>query len=116
MDSYKSSPTRIELENNINIAEKAVTIARQALQEFNAKAENNIYNDLNKANCWVEGLLYKKAEDDCEGSFNCGQYQYTQEFIVDNIKYIGTLTVGYGRHDKTYYFVDEHEYSFKEVK
>lgn len=55
------------------------------------------------------------ADDDCEGSHNCGLDEYRQEYIVDNIKYVGILNVEYNRHDKTYYYVEDSSYSSRKV-
>ena len=66
----------------------------------------------------IKEALGNKAHNDCEGSYNCGQSKYTQEYqLIDSDEvYLGKIEVEYNRHDKTYYFVDEVEYSFSEVK
>ena len=51
------------------------------------------------------------AFEDCEGAGNCGMDKYTQEFIVGDMHYIATLTVEYNRHDKTYYYIDETDFT-----
>jgi hypothetical protein len=71
-----------------------------------------------EAEYMVEGLLQNKASNNCEGSNCCGQPEYTQEYqlIDSDAVYLGKIKVEYNRHDKTYYYVDEVEYSFSEVK
>ena len=62
--------------------------------------------------------LGEKASNDCEGSYNVGQDEYTQQYqlIVEDTIYEGKIEVQYDRHDKTYYYVDEVDYSFSEVQ
>ena len=116
MHNYNNDPTRVRLQANILDAKKAVAAARVDLALYNALAENNVYDNLEEANEWVRGQLYTMADEACEGAFNRGERAYEQEFIVDGVKYIGTLEVEYGRHDKTYYFIDANYYTFKGVK
>lgn len=108
--------TKQELEANVANARKALFDAESVLYAFGSLAENNVFDAPDKALSSVEYNLIDRAfEDceDCEGAGNCGAPQYTQEFIVDGVKYRGILTVNYNRHDKTYYCIDsstfEHE-------
>lgn len=70
------------------------------------------------ARCRIEDVLCSEAHNDCEGSYNRGNDEYTQEYqlIDSDVIYLGKIEVEYNRHDKTYYFVDEVEYSYSEVK
>jgi hypothetical protein len=104
--------TREELQNAITLAEGGLSLAKTALAEFEAKAENNVFESLDKAVYKIEGMLESRANQDCEGSHNCGQDEYTQEFMVAGVKYIGTLKVEYNRHDKTYYYVESSDFSY----
>ena len=63
-------------------------------------------------------VLQDKAHNDCEGSNNRGNDVYEQgyQLIDSDAVYLGRIKVEYNRHDKTYYFVDEVEYSYSEVK
>ncbi|EJO27457.1 hypothetical protein QWC_31731 [Achromobacter marplatensis] len=63
----------------------------------------------------VEEMLRGRAHEDCEGSYNCGAEVYDQEFMVDGVKYVGTLKCEYNRHDKTYYYLEEAEFSVEKV-
>lgn len=64
----------------------------------------------------TEELEYR-ASNDCEGSYNCGSDLYEQDYtLIDSpVVYTGKIKVEYNRHDKTYYYVEEVQYSFKEV-
>lgn len=104
--------TRKELTAAITAAQANLTAAQDALKVFEAKAENNVFESLEKAAYKVEGMLERRAHQDCEGSHNCGQDEYTQEFMVDGVKYIGTLKVEYNRHDKTYYYIESSDFSY----
>lgn len=104
--------TREELTAAITAAQANLTAAHGALAAFEALAENNVFESLEKALGKVEAMLEHRAHEDCEGSHNCGQDEYTQAFMVDGVKYIGTLKVEYNRHDKTYYYVDGTDFSY----
>lgn len=43
------------------------------------------------------------------------QETYEQEFIVSGVRYLGTLECEYNRHDKTYYYVEDAKFSYKEL-
>lgn len=105
--------TKQELESNVADARKALSDAEAALYAFGSLADNNVFDALDKALSSVEDKLSDMAFEDCQGAHNCGAPQYTQEFIVDGVKYRGILTVEYNRYDKTYYYIDsstfEHE-------
>ena len=93
------------------------------------KAQSNI--DLIKSNlCFFQfdnhedarysimWMLQYKAHNDCEGSNNRGDDVYEQEYqlIDSDVVYEGKIEVEYNRHDKTYYFVEDVEYSYSEVQ
>lgn len=63
----------------------------------------------------MEDKLLGQAREDCEGAYNCGADHYDQEFMVGDVRYLGTLTVEYNRHDKTYYYIDGSNFSYKTV-
>ena len=65
----------------------------------------------------IKETLQDKAHNDCEGSYNRGNDEYTQEYqlIDSDVVYLGKIEVEYNRHDKTYYFVDEVYYCHIEV-
>jgi hypothetical protein len=106
-------PTREQLIQAINDAEAALNAAKGALDDFDSRAENNVFADLETAEDEMTDKLVGMASDDCEGAGSVGCDEYTAEFTVDGVVYIGTLTVEYNRHDKTYYYVDEYEFTYK---
>lgn len=101
-----------KLERAIDLAKLHLREAEDALAQFCAKAENNVFETLDDALCTIEEVLRDKARADCEGSYNCGNPEYTQAFMVSDVEYVGTLKVEYDRHDKTYYYVDSAKFSY----
>jgi len=104
-------PTRQELEAVISAAKLTLKRAREALQEWESLAENNRYDDMGTAEQEIAERLERQAVKDCRGSYNCGADCYTQDFIVGEKTYRGTLTCEYNRHDKTYYYVESCEFT-----
>jgi hypothetical protein len=102
---------RAELEAAISSAKSLLRDAEFNLSEFEARAENNVFETLEDADGKIEDKLLAEAHADCEGSYNCGDESYTQDFMVGGLKYRGTLNVEYNRHDKTYYYIDGSDYS-----
>jgi hypothetical protein len=105
--------TREQLLLSIKEAENVFEKAKNALSVFDRKPENNFYASLKDAQ-GLEKILRKKAVDDCEGAGNCCFDTYIQTFLIDGNKYEAILHVEYGRHDKTYYFVEESKFSIEE--
>jgi len=101
-----------DLIDTVQEAKTALEKAETELAAFDMLAENNVFADRGYANSAIEDILLGRAFDDCEGSGNCGLDEYQQEFIVDGCIYVGKLTVEYNRHDKTYYYIDESEYTY----
>lgn len=101
--------TREELEAIVSNCTKALAEARQNLDNWNTAIEHNVYNSIGGAAILAETLA-DKAREDCEGSYNCGESIYTQDFLVGSTPYRAVLECEYDRHDKTYYYLDE--YSF----
>jgi hypothetical protein len=102
-----------ELQDNVKSATIALEKATMALEIFKSSPQNNVFESVEKACSELEDRLTNQASDDCEGSHNCGQSEYHQEFIVDGVHYIATLTCEYNRHDKTYYFIDTSKFTYK---
>ena len=106
---------REQLLNDIRLAEEVLSARKAALAAFDEAPENNVFDNLQDALDTIEGKLYDLAHQDCKGSYNCGNEFYTQKFIVDGVVYEGTLHVEYNRHDKTYYYVDETQFTYEEI-
>lgn len=105
--------TKIELEQAVNAAKKALEQAELNLLNYKFSAEDNVYKSLEEAIEEVTEKLEDQASEDCEGSYNCGLDEYCCPFSVDGVNYIGILRCDYGRHDKTYYFVDRAVFTYK---
>jgi uncharacterized protein YchJ len=109
------TPYETALNHTITTARAALQRAEQALAAFKASPENNVFRSLEHAQDELTEKLLDLAAEACEGSHVHGLYEYTQEFIVDDKRYIATVKVEYNRHDKRYYFVDGHSYSAAEA-
>lgn len=105
-----------QLEADIKAAEVALENAKLALEEFESSIENNVFASLDEASWKLEDRLRDQARADCEGSHCCGAAKYWQEFMVDGVKYLGTLSVEYNRHDKTYYYIECANFSHTKVE
>jgi Tfp pilus assembly protein PilX len=106
--------TKEELELVVENAKAALRRAEDALLEWSDRAENNVFATMEEAEAAIENELLVLARDDCEGAYNCGADSYSRAFMVDGKKYVGTLTCEYNRHDKTYYYVDGHDFTVAE--
>lgn len=106
---------KIELENHVATAKLALQAAELVLANFIASPENNVFPSLEEAEGELEERLRGIAREDCEGAGNCGLEEYEQEFIVDDVLYLGKLSVEYDRHDKTYYYVDRARFTYEPV-
>lgn len=104
--------TKQELIEAVKAAYVAVAVAEAAVEAFDDLPENNVFESLSQAEDAVHDALLDRASADCEGSHNCGLDKYERKFIVDGKTYIGTLKVEYNRHDKTFYYVDEHKFTY----
>ena len=106
-----------DLQDAVAQAQIALADAEDALEAYEDSIENNTFSgtSLEEAAYKVELRLEAKAGQACEGSYCCGLEKYTQEFVVDGVKYLGTLTCEYNRHDKTYYYVEESDFTYTEI-
>ena len=102
---------RAKLCDDIAKIELQLIHAKSTLAAFDALPENNTFDDYQDACRNIEGKLASMAHADCEGSYCYGADEYEQEFIVKGKQYLGKLTVQYNRHDKTYYYVDETDFT-----
>lgn len=102
--------------NTINDLRTKLRAAECELYVLQSLADSNRFSDINVAERAIEAKLEAEANKDCEGSYNCGNPQYTQEFYVDDQLYIGVLDVEYNRHDKSYYYVEESTFTVKKLE
>lgn len=108
--------TKQELEQAVKDARANVESAEAALAAFEASPENNRFNDLDTALGTIEDALREEAYEDCQGAYNCGSDTYSREFYVGDTLYRGTADFEYNRHDKTYYYIEECNFTYEEVK
>ena len=108
--------TREQLVQQVQDARGALTAAETALQEWVALPANNVFATMEDAEGTLEDRLRDQAFADCEGAGNCGADTYTQGFVVDGAEYVATLTVEYNRYDKTYYYIEESDFSVAPVE
>lgn len=101
--------TRDELLKIVEHCAAALSKAQNDLIEWDQAIENNVYDSVEAAGI-LEDVLLDRARNDCEGSYNCGEEFYTQDFLVDEVAYRAVLKCEYNRHDKTYYYVDGHKF------
>jgi len=106
----------IAKQNEINDLRQSLTAAETELHLLQSSPENNKFSSMKVAVSAIEDKLLSEASNDCEGSYNCGNPQYTQEFYVNDVLYVGVLDVEYNRHDKTYYYVEESTFTVKKVE
>ena len=107
--------THEQLKTNVEEASKVLLKAKQALSQFETTPEFHTYNSVKGAEYKLENLLLNEAKEDCEGSYNIGQDEYEQEFIVDGKHYLFTLKCEYDRYDKQYYYVYSSSYTVEEL-
>ena len=88
-------------------------LIQNKIDEIDASLYNHIYLNIESAECALMEKFRDMAFDDCEGAGNCGDDEYTQKFIVDGKIYLGTGLFQYNRHDKTYYYIDDSNWSCK---
>ena len=65
----------------------------------------------------LSDLMESWAFNDCEGAGNCGAEQYEQAYQITGEPdvYLAVIDVEYNRHDKTYYYIEECEYSWSKL-
>lgn len=105
-----------DLEKAVKDARTNLESAESALAAFEASPENNRFDDLDTALGKIEDALRHEAYEDCQGAYNCGNDTYTREFYVGDTLYRGTAEFEYNRHDKTYYYIEECNFTYEEVK
>ena len=108
--------TRQDLVNGVLVATVALQVAKKALADFDSLPENNVFESMELAEARIQNVLLREAKNDCEGANNCGVDEYRRKFMVDGIVYEGILRCEYDRHDKTYYYIDRHEFEVVEIK
>ena len=106
----------IEQQEIVSDLRNKLRVAEDELYVLKSLPENNKFTCMKVAERTIENKLEAEAHADCEGSYNYGSDQYTQEFYVNDQLYIGVLDVEYNRHDKTYYYVEESTFPVKKLE
>ena len=106
---------RENLEEIEVVCSRALSLVQNALIAWDAVAEHNVFSTLDGARGTIEELLIDQAMADCEGSDTCGAEQYSREFLVAGTKYVGILDCEYDRYNKTYYYLENYEFSYREI-
>jgi hypothetical protein len=102
------------LRYQLDDAEKSIAMLRATIQDMKNALCMHCYESHDAAEAAIYAKLESEAHNDCEGSYNCGAECYFQEYTVSGSPdiYVAKLSVEYNRHDKTYYFIEDTEYSF----
>ncbi len=106
----------VRTQNEISELTAKLRAAEGQLYFLQSLADNNRFDSMEVAETAIYSKLKAEANEDCEGSYNCGNPQYHQEFYVNDQLYIGVLDVEYNRHDKTYYYVEESTFTVKKLE
>lgn len=104
-----------KIKKMVEMSEQQLAGVKGWLYEMETHPCNHWYDDLDEAEDAIEWFLRGQAKADCEGSYNFGMDEYTQEFIVGDTLYEGKLAVEYNRHDKEYYYPDITRWSCVEM-
>lgn len=102
------------LKAELEIAQGRVLLISAELEEAESDIQNHVYESLDRAEHVLFSMFENQAHEDCEGAGNVGSDVYTQDFIVDGVEYTASGFFEYNRHDKTYYYIDGSDYSYKE--
>jgi hypothetical protein len=94
------------LQAAVKIAKAAHDAAVKALNDFERDPATHVYDSLEDAEATLRETMRDIASAVCEGSHNCGAYEYRQGFFVGRAEYVAIASVEYNRHDKTFYYVD----------
>ena len=103
------------LEAKRNSLSQELKIVDTDIEAFICDPINNVFSSLEEAETILYNRLGCSASNDCEGRYNISCDEYTQEFSVDDKKYMVTANLEYNRHYKTYYYVDGFEFNIKEL-
>lgn len=104
---------------NAEIATLRTKIAEleTSMSVFDDQLENNQYESHESAERVIFNRYENIAGEACEGSYCCGASEYKQQYQISGNPAVFEATVSfeYNRHDKTYYYIDDSDYSYKEV-
>lgn len=97
--------------------QQAIGILEQSLDDFDSLIENNQYSDHKNAEYSITGRFSYIASEQCEGSHNYGEEMFKQQYQIagNSNTFEASVQFEYSRHDKTYYYIDETNYSYVQV-
>jgi len=101
-----NNEAREQLVLQVKEAAAALEKLKERLENFDSLVENNVFDSIEEAEDALTERFYNVASEACEGSYCFGEREYTQEFVVDEERWMFRLEVEYNRHDKQYYYVD----------
>ena len=109
--------TKDETSAQIKFLNAKVVDLENQIEAFDSAIEQNQYKDHKEAKLKISGRYECIASKECEGSYNYGADEYKQQYQIEGDARIfeASMTVEYGRHDKTYYYVDGFTYLFAVV-
>lgn len=103
-----------KLKFDMHIVQAELALIQEELNRAEGDIQNHIYDSLEEAENFLFSMFENMAHEDCQGTHNCGDEEYTQDFIVGGKEYTAIGSFEYNRHDKTYYYIDSGGYSYKE--
>lgn len=113
---YSKFPAIVEIEAQIKEHNKQISILVRRAEELMDSYELNVYETEDDAYGTLESAHWTRAKDGCEGSYNVGPDEIVTECLIGGVKYLGTSTFEYNRHDKEFYYPEEHELVFTKVE
>lgn len=116
MSKEKLEQFKTETRGHINRLTAEIANLEEEIMNAESKLEYNVYKDHDEAEDYIRERHRRYANEACEGSYNYGEDEYDQEYMIEGslTVYVGTSSFEYNRHDKTYYYVDGSDYSYKE--
>jgi len=115
MTKDENKAKQVQLLTEKQTLENRLDVITAELTKLSSDVCHWVYETHEDAELEITDELEKRAHNDCEGSYNCGSDFYEQDYtLLDSpVVYTGIIKVEYNRHDKTYYYVEEVQYSFK---
>jgi hypothetical protein len=108
---------KTQIAAEIKSLQNKINQLNQQLEDFDSALENNQYDAHNDAEGHIHERYLGIAGEACEGSYCYGESEYKQRYQIKGnpALFEATVSFEYNRHDKTYYYIDGQDYSFKEV-
>lgn len=103
-----------QLQTEIKYHQDIISTLENEIEKFDSLLENNQFDEHKMAEYAIRKRFSAIANEECEGAYNLGDDEYSQQYQIRGNEQVFTATVTfeYGRHDKTYYYIDGTTYSF----